>query len=117
MLLHMCTINENNMMYGSWDLRHDKQSFLPFWVIFCCLTFLTTWKIKILKKWKKTKQNNKKPQKTPENIILHLHTTNDDHMMYGYWDLEHDKQNFLSFWTIFCPFTPLTTKKIKILKK
>ena len=24
---------------------------------------------------------------------------------------------FLSFWTIFCPFTPLTTRKIKILKK
>ena len=25
--------------------------------------------------------------------------------------------NILSFWTIFCPFTPLTTQKIKILKK
>ena len=25
--------------------------------------------------------------------------------------------NFLSFWAIFCPFTPLTTQKIKILKK
>ena len=24
--------------------------------------------------------------------------------------------NVLSFWTIFCPFTPLTTQKIKILK-
>ena len=24
---------------------------------------------------------------------------------------------FLSFWTTFCPFTPLTTQKIKILKK
>ena len=23
----------------------------------------------------------------------------------------------LLFWTIFCPFTPLTTQKIKILKK
>ena len=26
-------------------------------------------------------------------------------------------QNFFSFWTIFCPFTPLTPQKIKILKK
>ena len=52
-LLHMCTINEYNMMYSSWDIRHDKQSFLSFWVIFCPLTFLTIWKIKLLKKWKK----------------------------------------------------------------
>ena len=28
-----------------------------------------------------------------------------------------NRQNFLSFWAIFFPFTPLTTQKIKILKK
>ena len=38
-------------------------------------------------------------------------------MMYGSWDMEHDRQNFLSFWTVFCPIVPLTTRKIKILKK
>ena len=27
------------------------------------------------------------------------------------------RQNFFSFWTIFCSFTPLTMQKIKILKK
>ena len=27
------------------------------------------------------------------------------------------RQNFLSFWAIFCPFTPLMIPKIKILKK
>ena len=32
------------------------------------------------------------------------------------WDMERNGQNFLSFWTIFWPFTPLTTQKIKILK-
>ena len=37
--------------------------------------------------------------------------------MYSSWDIECDRHNFLSFWTIFCPFTPLTTRKIKILKK
>ena len=37
-------------------------------------------------------------------------------MMYGSWDTECNRQNFLSFWTIFCSFTPLTTRKIKILK-
>ena len=31
--------------------------------------------------------------------------------------MERDRQIFLSFWTIFCPFTTLTTQKIKILKK
>ena len=31
--------------------------------------------------------------------------------------MECDRQNFLSFWTIFCPFTSLTTPSIKILKK
>ena len=27
-------------------------------------------------------------------------------MIYGSWDIKHDRQNFLSFRTIFCPFTP-----------
>ena len=31
--------------------------------------------------------------------------------------MEHDRQNFLLFWAIFCPFIPLTTQKIKTLKK
>ena len=39
-------------------------------------------------------------------IILHLCTTNDDHMMYGSWNIEHNRQNFLSFRAIFCPFIP-----------
>ena len=94
--------------YNVWFLRYKKrQSFLSFWAIFCPLTLLTTWKIKVLKKMKKT----------PEDIIiLHLHNTNDDHMMYSSWDKEHSRQNFLSFWTIFCPFTPPTTSKTKIWK-
>ena len=25
---------------------------------------------------------------------------------YGSWDMKHDRQNFLSFWTVFCLFTP-----------
>ena len=38
-------------------------------------------------------------------------------MMYGFWDIERDRQVFLSSWTIFCPFTPLTIQKIKIFEK
>ena len=74
----------------------------------------TNWKIKILKKWKKKKKKKKifkkskkkkKKKKTGDTIILHLCTTNDNNMMYG-WDMEHEEHNFLSFWTIICPFTP-----------
>ena len=50
-------------------------------------------------------------------IILHMYTKNENHMRYGSWDTESHRQSFLSFWTIFGPFTLLTTHKIKILKK
>ena len=53
-------------------------------------------------------------------IILHMCTINGNHMMYVSWDMEHDRHNFLSFWTVSCPFTPppsLTTQKIRILQK
>ena len=26
-ILHICTKNHNHIMYGSWDIRHDRQSF------------------------------------------------------------------------------------------
>ena len=87
-----------HMMYGSWDIRHDRLSFLLFWAIFYPLTFLTTQKIKIYKKRKKI---------LGDIIILHLCSTN---------DTGRDRQNILLFWAIFCSFTPLTTQKIKILK-
>ena len=37
-------------------------------------------------------------------------------MMYGSSDMERNGHNFLSFWTIFCIFTPLA-RKTKILEK
>ena len=51
-----------------------------------------------------------------DTILLHKCTINEDHMMHDFWNKKHDRQKFLSFWVIFCPFTPLTTQKIKILK-
>ena len=46
-------------------------------------------------------------KKMPEDIIiLNMCTINYNHMMYGSWDIERNIQNFLSFWTIFCPFNP-----------
>ena len=82
--------------------------FSYFWPFFCPFTPLKTQKIKILKKMKK-----KKPG---DIIILYKRTINENHMMHGSWDMKRDRHNFLSFEAIFCPFTPLTTRKIKILK-
>ena len=63
-------------------------------------------------------QKFEKKKKAPGDIIiLHMCTINDNHMMYGSRDMEHNRQNVLSFWNNFCPFTPLTTQKIKIKKK
>ena len=41
-------------------------------------------------------------------IILHMCTINENHMMHDSCDMERDRQNFFSFWTIFWPFTPHT---------
>ena len=63
-------------------------------------------------------QNFEKTKKTLEAfVILQMFTINDSHMIYGFSDMECNGQNFLSFWTVCCTFTPLTTRKIKTLKK
>ena len=62
-------------------------------------------------------QNFEKMKKMPENIIIsHKCSINDNHM-HDFWDMKHNKQNFLSFWAIFCPFTSLTDQNTKMKKK
>ena len=90
--------------YDVWFLRYKVQRTKFFWhdgPFFCPFTLLTT--KKKTKFWK---------NKTPwDIIILHLCTTNDNHIMYGSWDIKCDRQYFLSFWASFCPFTSLTIQK------
>ena len=89
-ILHMCTINEIYMIYSSWHMERNKQSFFyHFWTFFALSTPLTTQKIKF---WKNEK-----------NVWTYLHFT--------------DRQNFSSFWVILCPFISLTAQKIKVLRK
>ena len=108
-LLHMCTINEDHMMYGSLDLKRDGQSFLQFWTFF----FPLTWKTKTNLK----NQNFDKMKKKPGDIlILRLCNTNDDHIMYGSWDMKHHRQNFLLFWP-FLPFYPTNNPKNQNVEK
>ena len=67
---YICTIKENHMIYGSWNIRCDKQKFLSFWAVFCPLSPLKTGKIKIFKL-----------KKTPWDIIIsHICTINDSHI-------------------------------------
>ena len=104
-ILQMCPINEKHMMYGSWDMECDRQNF------FVILDhFLPFYPPKNLKN-----QNFEKMKKTPwDIIILHKRTKNHDHILHYFWDTMCDGYNsYFLFWAIFCPFTPLTTLKIK----
>ena len=53
-ILHMCIITYNNLMYVPEIWSTMDRIFLSFWTIFWPFTPLTTQKIKILKKWKKS---------------------------------------------------------------
>ena len=81
-LLNLCNINEDHIMYGSCDIRHSR----AFFVIlghFCPFVPLTTQKIKILEKMKKKdkKQKTNKQKKAGDTITYHKCTENHDHML------------------------------------
>ena len=84
------------MMYGSSEMDYNRLLF----------TLLPPWQPEKSKFWKKMKKLS------GDIIILHSCNINDNHMMYGSRDTECNGHNFLSFWTMFCPFT----QKIKIEK-
>ena len=66
-------------------------------------------------------QNFENREKTPGYIIiLNICTINDNHMMYGSWYMEHNRQNFLSFLHHFLPFYPHNNpenQNFEIMKK
>ena len=107
-IFHICTINDNYIMYASWDVEHDRQNF--FGILDRFFALLPSKQLKKSKFWKNEKMHG-------DIIISHMCTINGNHMMYGFWGIKQDGQNFLTFWTSFCPFTPLKTPKINILKK
>ena len=43
---------------------------------------------------------------TGDIILLQLSITNNNHVIHSSLDMECNRQNILSFWAIFCPFTP-----------
>ena len=98
--------NLDDMIYSSWDI---EQNILKLVILGHFLPFY--------------------PPKNPQNqnfekwkILLEISSfytcvPKISHMIHGSWDMECDRQNVLLLWTVFCPFTPLWTQKIKILKK
>ena len=78
--LHLYTISDNHMMYGSGDMELWSlmdRIFCHCGPFFCLFTLLTTQNIKILKNLKKTPGGI---------IILHKCAKNHDHMLYCCWD-------------------------------
>ena len=93
------------MTYSSWDIECDRQKLV---IMGHFLSF------------------NASPPENPknqnfeknENKLLEISSSyKKNHIMYAYWDMEYDRQNFLSFWDSFWSFTSLTTQKTKMLKK
>ena len=81
------------------EIRSERQTFCHFAPFFALLSPNDP-----------KKQNFKKMKKTPGDIILlHMCTINEDHMIYGSWNIRHNRQNFLSFWAIFALSPPPQT--------
>ena len=108
----MCTKSYNHMRYGSGDKAETgRMRQAEFFVILGF--FLPSPPVPN----NLEKQNFEKMKKTAWTYYpLHLCSINEGHVINDSWNIRHDRQNFLSFWTIVCPFTTLTIHKIKILK-
>ena len=76
-ILHKCTINDNHVIYGSWDMKHDRQIILGLF-----LHFYST-------NNPKNQNFEKIKQKSQDIILLHKCTKNHDHMLYFSWDIMH----------------------------
>ena len=86
--------NLDDMIYSSWDI---EQNILKLIILGHFLPFYTPKNPK--------NQNFEKWKKFLEISSFHTCTKNHNHMMYGSLDMEWGRQNFLSFWAIFYPFT------------
>ena len=107
-ILDMCTIKEDHMMYYSWDIRRNRY-FLSFWTIFCPFTVtLTIWE----------KQSFERLEKTPGGIsILHMCTINGNHMMYVSWRYGVWQTEFFVILDGFLPFYPPNNKDYQNFEK
>ena len=83
------------LRYGVWQIE-----FFSFWIIFCPFTPRSPTN-------NPKNQNFEKMKRTPRDIIiLHKCTVNDNHMIYGSWDIDCNRQIFFVILGHFLPFTP-----------
>ena len=95
----MSTLNQNHMMYDSWDMECNRQNVFSFWIIFALLSHTPPPPPNNSKN-----QNLEKLKKIPRDIIiLHKCTINDNHIIYGSWDINYNRQIFLSFLSFTSP--------------
>ena len=108
----MSTIHENHMMYDSWDMEHDRQNFFSFWAIFCPFTPPSP---------HPNNPDNQNVEKAPGDIIiLNKCTINDNHKIYGSWDIKCTRQNvfvILGHYLPYYPFNSLKNENFKKMKK
>ena len=96
-ILQICTINDNHIFVCF--LRYGSRCAQSFVILDNFLLFYIP--------NNPQNQNFEKMKKASGDIIiLHKCNINNNHTMCGSWDMKCDRQNVLSFWTIFCPFTP-----------
>ena len=106
-ILNLCNKKHDHIMYAYSDMECNRHNFSSFQAIFCSFATLLTLKVKI---WKKCK-------KSPGDIILlHMCTTNQDHMMYSSWDMKCNKQNFFVILGNLLPFYPPNSMKNENIK-
>ena len=94
-LLQMWTINQDDMIHGSWDMKFNRQNvfvimgnFFPFY---------------------HPPPHPTTPPQTARKIKI---TKNHDHMLYCSWDMVRDGSNcYFLFWAILFPFASLTAPK------
>ena len=102
-ILHKCTINGNHMMYDSWDMKRDRL-FCHFGLFFALLH---------------SPPNNPKNQNFEKLKKISFYTRAPKIIIicYSFLDMVRNECNcYFSLWVIFCPFTTLTTQKVKIKK-
>ena len=98
-ILHLCQMNDNQIIYVSWDIKLNRifSHFGPFFCPFTTPPPPPPQKPRKSKFWKMKKKT----------------------WRYHHFTQVHQRWQLYNVWfpRYFCPFTPLTTQKIKILKK
>ena len=107
-ILNLCNKKHDHMMYAYSDMeclhRHNFCHFRPLFAI-------------LPHYWPRKLKFGKNVKKTPGDIILlHMCTINQDHMMYGSWDMKFNRQNFFVILGNFLSFYPPNTLKNENIK-